>query len=77
MGVKIGQGKKLDTVLGEMRMVAEGVKTARSVYNLSRRLAVEMPICHAVYRILYENLSPKDAVYLLMTRDLKNELDED
>ena len=77
VGMKVGQGHKLDTVLGEMRMVAEGVKTARSVYNLSCRLGVEMPICHAVYHILYENLSPKDAVYLLMTRDLKNELDED
>jgi glycerol-3-phosphate dehydrogenase (NAD(P)+) len=62
-------------VLKDMRMVAEGVKTARSVYNLSRRKAVEMPICHAVYHILYEGLCPKEAVYQLMTRDLKNELD--
>ena len=61
VGVKIGQGHKLDDVLGEMRMVAEGVKTARSVYNLSKRLSVEMPICHAVYHTLYEDLSPKDA----------------
>ena len=77
VGVKIGQGRQLDDVLGEMRMVAEGVKTARSVYNLSKRLGVEMPICHAVFQILYEHLAPRDAVYLLMTRDLKNELDED
>ena len=77
VGVKIGQGHKLDDVLGEMRMVAEGVKTARSVYNLSKRLSVVMPICHAVYHTLYEDLSPKDAVYQLMTRDLKNELDEE
>jgi glycerol-3-phosphate dehydrogenase (NAD(P)+) len=77
VGVKIGQGRQLEDVLGEMRMVAEGVKTARSVYNLSRRLGVEMPICYAVYQILYEQLSPRDAVYLLMTRDLKNELDEE
>jgi glycerol-3-phosphate dehydrogenase (NAD(P)+) len=77
VGAKIGQGLQLEHVLSEMRMVAEGVKTARSVYNLSKRLGVEMPICHAVYQILYENLAPKDAVYLLMTRDLKNELDEE
>lgn len=76
IGKKIGQGMKLDTLLAEMRMVAEGVKTARSVYNLSRRLRVEMPICHAVYHILYENLAPADALHMLMTRDLKNELDE-
>jgi len=76
VGKKIGQGMKLDEVLTEMRMVAEGVKTARSVYNLSLRLNVEMPISHAVYHILYSGLSPKEAVYQLMTRDLKNELDE-
>jgi len=59
-----------------MRMVAEGVKTARSVYNLSRRLAVEMPISHEIYRILYEGTTPTEGVMRLMTRDLKDELDE-
>jgi len=76
VGKKIGQGMRLEQALEDMRMVAEGVKTAKSVYNLSRREKVEMPICHAVYHILYEGLSPKDAVYQLMTRDLKNELEE-
>lgn len=76
IGKKIGQGMKLQDVLLDMRMVAEGVKTARSVYNLSLRMNVEMPISHAVYRILYENLAPVQAVQELMTRDLKNELDE-
>jgi glycerol-3-phosphate dehydrogenase (NAD(P)+) len=76
VGQKIGQGMRLADVIGDMKMVAEGVKTARSLYNLSRRLQVEMPISHAVYHILYSDLSPKKALGLLMTRDLKNELDE-
>jgi glycerol-3-phosphate dehydrogenase (NAD(P)+) len=76
VGKKIGEGQKVDDILGEMRMVAEGVKTAESVYNLSRKLGVEMPISHEIYRILYEDLDPKEAVYRLMTRDLKQELDE-
>ena len=76
VGKKIGEGMKLNEILSEMRMVAEGVKTAKSVYNLSRKLGVEMPICHEVYRILYEDLSPKKAVHRLMTRALKHELDE-
>ena len=76
VGKKIGEGKKLNEILAEMRMVAEGVKTAKSVYNLSRKRNIEMPICHEIYRILYEDLSPKEAVYNLMTRDLKQELDE-
>lgn len=77
VGKKIGQGKKLKAILAEMRMVAEGVKTAKSVYNLSRKIGVEMPISHAMYHIIYEDLSPKDAVYRLMTRELKQELDEE
>ncbi len=77
VGRKIGQGMKLKDLLAEMRMVAEGVKTARSVYFLSQRLGVDMPISHAVYQILHEDLDPHDAVHLLMTRDLKSELDDE
>jgi glycerol-3-phosphate dehydrogenase (NAD(P)+) len=76
VGKQIGKGKRLKDLLAEMQMVAEGVKTAKSVYELSRKLEVEMPISHAVYRILYEDLPPQEAAYQLMTRDLKYELDE-
>lgn len=75
VGKKIGKGMKLKEILSEMQMVAEGVKTAKSVYNLSRRLGIEMPISHEVYHILYDDVSPKEAVHRLMTRDLKHELD--
>lgn len=77
VGKKIGQGMTLTEVLDDMRMVAEGVKTARSLFNLSRQLDVEMPITHAVYRVLHEDLDPKAALYQLMTRDLKHELDDE
>ncbi len=76
VGRQIGEGKTLKEILSEMRMVAEGVKTAESVYNLSRKLGVEMPISHETYHILYDDVSPKEAVYRLMTRDLKHELDQ-
>jgi glycerol-3-phosphate dehydrogenase (NAD(P)+) len=77
VGIKLGRGQKLQEILDEMHMVAEGVKTAKSVYNFSRKLKVEMPICHEIYRILYEDISPKEAVHRLMTRALKQELDEE
>ncbi|NQT70026.1 MAG: glycerol-3-phosphate dehydrogenase, partial [Desulfobacteraceae bacterium] len=76
VGKKIGQGMKLAEILSEMRMVAEGVKTAKSVCNLSNKLGVDMPIAHEVYHILYEDIAPIEAVRRLMTRDLKNELDD-
>ena len=76
VGKKIGEGMKLKDILSEMQTVAEGVKTAKSVYNLSRKLGVEMPISHEVYHILYDDVSPKDACVRLMSRDLRQELDE-
>jgi glycerol-3-phosphate dehydrogenase (NAD(P)+) len=75
VGLKIGQGRTLDQILSEMHMVAEGVKTTRSVYNLSRRLGVEMPISHEIYHVLYDNENPEKAVKRLMTRNLKEECD--
>lgn len=77
IGMKIGKGKKLKEILSEMRMVAEGVKTAKSVYNLSKKLSVEMPISQEVYNVLYNERSPAEAVYSLMTRDLRHELDKE
>jgi glycerol-3-phosphate dehydrogenase (NAD(P)+) len=54
-------------------MVAEGVKSAESVYALARRLGVEMPISQKVYEILYEDKPARQAVLELMSRDLKPE----
>jgi len=76
VGKQIGSGKTLPEILADMRMVAEGVKTAMSVYNLSRKLGVEMPICTATYRILYEGLPPRQAVENLMSRHLKEERED-
>ncbi len=73
VGFKLGQGMRLSDILGEMRMVAEGVKTAESVYQLSRRLGVEMPIVEKVYQILHEDKPARQAVTELMARDLKAE----
>jgi glycerol-3-phosphate dehydrogenase (NAD(P)+) len=76
VGRQLGEGRRLAEILSGMSMVAEGVKNARAVHDLARRLGVEMPICHAVFRILYEDLSADEALRRLMTRDLKEELDE-
>jgi glycerol-3-phosphate dehydrogenase (NAD(P)+) len=75
VGYKLGQGKKLPEILAEMKMVAEGVKTTLSVYNLARQRQIEMPICQQMYRILYEDLSPQRALAEMMQRELKHEMD--
>ena len=73
VGLKLGQGKKLKTILSEMNMVAEGVKTTRSAWNLSRKVGVEMPILDQVYLVLYQDKPCKDAVQDLLARSLKEE----
>jgi glycerol-3-phosphate dehydrogenase (NAD(P)+) len=75
VGLKLGQGLSLSQILEGMTMVAEGVKTSRAVHLLAQRLGVEMPLVEAVYRILYEDLAPREAVKKLMSRQLKDELD--
>jgi len=74
VGYNIGKGKSLQEVTSGMNMVAEGVKTARSVSQWSRKNNVEMPITEAVYKVLFENINPGDAVHELMTRNAKNEI---
>jgi glycerol-3-phosphate dehydrogenase (NAD(P)+) len=73
VGMQIGQGRQLSEILGEMRMVAEGVKTTESAYNLSHKLGVEMPIIDQMYQMLYRNKPAREAVLELMTRNLKAE----
>lgn len=73
VGLKLGQGTSLQAILAGVQTVAEGVRTTRSVYDLSRKHGVEMPITHQVYRILYEDASPLEAVRELMSRDPREE----
>jgi len=73
VGFKLGQGKSLKEILSEMKMVAEGVKNAESVYKLSQNYNVEMPVTEQVYMLLYADKSPKLAVSALMGRKLKTE----
>lgn len=75
VGFELGKGRRLDDVLGELGAVAEGVKTARSAYDLAMQLGVELPICFEVYRVLFEGKSPHAAVSDVLSRPLKGELD--
>lgn len=73
VGLKLGEGKKLREILDGMKMVAEGVRTARSAYFLAQKYQVEMPITEQVYKVLYAERDAREAVGELMSRDLKEE----
>jgi glycerol-3-phosphate dehydrogenase (NAD(P)+) len=73
VGVELGRGRKLADILAEMREVAEGVKTTRAIYQLSRRLQVDMPITASIHALLYEGKTALEAANELMGRPLKRE----
>lgn len=73
VGLKLGKGLKLQQIIDEMDMVAEGVKTTKSVYGLAKKLDIDMPILEQVHEILYNNKDCSQAVEDLLKRELKIE----
>lgn len=73
VGERLGKGESLEQVLGSMVSVAEGVATARSVFEIAEQEGIEIPIFREVYRVLYEGQSPVEATNSLMMRPLRSE----
>ena len=73
VGIKLGEGKTLDQITSEMSMVAEGIKTTQSVYDLAQKMKIEMPILEQVYNIIYKGKNCSEAVRDLLNRELKVE----
>lgn len=73
VGEEIGKGRRLNDILSEMVMVAEGVTTTQSVFNLAQKFHVELPIVNEVHQVLFEDKDPIIATSDLMTRDAKGE----
>lgn len=73
VGLKLGAGKTLEEIKSEMSMVAEGIKTTKSVYDLARKMKIDMPILEQVYNIIYRGKNCSEAVRDLLNRELKVE----
>jgi len=73
VGIKLARGKKMDEITSTMRMVAEGVASAESAFELAQSRGVPMPITEAVYKVLYTNINPVEMYDSLMLRELKFE----
>jgi glycerol-3-phosphate dehydrogenase (NAD(P)+) len=73
VGMLLAQHKSLSNILNELGHVAEGVYTAREVHRIAQQLGVDMPICEAVYRVLYEDFAADKAVEALLSRQPGNE----
>jgi len=73
MGLALASGMTVAEAQEDIQQVVEGVLAAEAVKEVADELDIEMPICHQVYRILYEGASPREAVGALMGRELKSE----
>ncbi|MCL1826643.1 MAG: NAD(P)-dependent glycerol-3-phosphate dehydrogenase [Candidatus Cloacimonetes bacterium] len=75
VGYQLGKGEKLEDILSKMVMVAEGVITTKNIRELKEKLQISMPITEEMFQLLFEGKDPKEAIFALMTRSLKNEAD--
>lgn len=73
VGELIGKGKTLQEIVSDMKMVAEGIATTESAFELGKKHLVEIPITEQMHKILFENACPMTAIKELMTRQTKRE----
>ena len=74
VGRELGEGKKLKEILANMQQVAEGVETTRSAYQLAQKYGVTAAIISEIYKMLFEDKDPKQALEDLMSREAHEEL---
>ncbi|HZF25053.1 MAG TPA: NAD(P)H-dependent glycerol-3-phosphate dehydrogenase [Steroidobacteraceae bacterium] len=74
-GMALAKGQSAEEALAEISQVVEGYSAAKAVHGVAARLGIEMPICEATYRVLYEGLPVKQAVQALMAREIRPEHD--
>lgn len=70
VGEKIGKGESLDSIMGSMKMVAEGINTCKAIPDLVKKYKIEMPISESIHDILFNKKDPLKVVKELMTRKL-------
>ncbi len=75
VGLKLGKGQKLNEIVRDMKMVAEGVLNTKSAYQLAQKLNVRAPIITGMYRILYENMPLSEAVEKILSTEPRDEFE--
>lgn len=73
VGYELGKGRQLEEIVSGMKMIAEGITTTLSGWQLAQKNKTDMPICEQVYQILYEGKDPRSALQNLMSRRLREE----
>jgi glycerol-3-phosphate dehydrogenase (NAD(P)+) len=74
VGLRLGSGESLESILSGRRDVAEGVRNAKAVWGVAQKRKLSLPVAREVYRVLYEGKSPRQGMVDLLTRKLKDEI---
>ena len=72
-GLLIGKGKKIKEIIKSKKTISEGVINSKTIFNLSKKKKIEMPVCESVYRILYKNAEIKKTIEKILSRNIKKE----
>jgi len=74
VGEELGKGRRIDDIIAEMHMVAEGVRTSRAAVELGKRVGVELPIAEQVAGVINGAKTAAEVIPALMMREAKAEL---
>jgi glycerol-3-phosphate dehydrogenase (NAD(P)+) len=75
VGLALGRGRSMAEILGEMKQVAEGVKTAKVAKELAAKIGIEAPITDAMYAIMHGGVPVREAINAMLTRPIRSERD--
>ena len=72
-GLLIGKGKKIKEIIKSNKAISEGVINSKTIFHLSKKKNIEIPVCESVYRILYKNAKIKETIEKILSRNIKKE----
>ena len=72
-GLLVGKGKKINEIIKSKKTISEGVINSKTIFNLSKKKRIEMPVCGSVYKILYKKNKIKNTIEKILSRDIKKE----
>jgi len=72
-GMLIGKGKKIKQIIKSKKTISEGIINSKNIYNLSIKKKIEMPVCEAVYKILYKNFKINETIKKILSREIRKE----
>ena len=72
-GLLVGKGKKINEIIKSKKTISEGIINSKTIFNLSKKKGIDMPVCGSVYKILYKKNKIKNTIEKILSRDIKKE----